>query len=70
MGARVRVAADDDVAGDNPTVLHHHGMLDPAASLPVEGDALFVRPLLEHPLKLGRLRILGRHEVVGHHDNF
>ena len=40
VGARVRVAAGDHRAGDDPALLDEHGVLDPAAALLVVGDAL------------------------------
>src|SRR5581483_270111 len=67
--ARVRVAAGDDGAGDDPALLDEHGMLDAAAPLGVERDALPLAPVGEELLELGRARVLGGDEVVGDDDD-
>ena len=69
VGARVRVAAGDHRAGDDPALLDEDGVLDAPAALLVVGDALRVGPVAEQLLQLGRARVLGGDEVVGDDDD-
>ena len=52
-----------------PSLPRRGGVLDAAAALVVERDALLLRPPLQPRLELGRLHVLRGHEVVrDHHD--
>ena len=67
--AGVRVAAGDHRAREHPAVLDEDGVLDPAAALVVEHDALLVAPVLQPLLEAGRADVLGGDEVVGDDDD-
>ena len=58
-----------DRAGHDPALLAEERVLDAAAALAVERDALLLRPPLQARLQLGRPHVLRGHEVVGDHDD-
>ncbi len=66
VGARVRIAADDELAGSDQALFGKHDVLDAAAADVEEVlDVLLGRKIFHQLRQLGRLRVLRRNEVIG-----